>query len=82
MRFPRCVPRRHALLRSVFAVTGIRDGQVSDTETSPYGIKYEVRGTLTGPNGGTLHVVTVWITLEATGETRFVTLFPDREGNR
>ena len=56
--------------------------EVSDTENSPYGIKYEVRGTLTGPNGWTLHVVTAWITLEATGETRFVTLFPDREGNR
>jgi hypothetical protein len=30
---------------------------------------------LTAP---TLHVVTVWIKLKATGETRFVTLFPDR----
>ena len=53
--------------------------EISATETSPYGIKYEVRGLLQGPNGSTLHVVTIWITLEATGETRFVTLFPDRE---
>jgi hypothetical protein len=49
---------------------------------SPYGIKYEVRGSLTGPNGQTLRIVTVWITLEATGETRFVTLFPEREVTR
>ena len=49
---------------------------------SPYGIKYEVRGALTGPNNKTLHVVTIWITLAATGETRFVTLFPDREAHQ
>lgn len=59
-----------------------RDNEISDIETSPYGIKYEVRGALTGPNGRTLHVVTVWIKLEATGETRFVTLFPNREVER
>jgi len=57
-----------------------KNQEVSEMETSAYGIKYVVRGTLHGPNGRTLHVVTVWITLAATGETRFVTLFPDREG--
>jgi len=51
---------------------------VNDVESSPFGVKYEVRGTLTGPNGRNLHVVTVWIKLAATGETRFVTLFPDK----
>jgi hypothetical protein len=56
--------------------------EVADTIISPYGIKHEIYGVLTGPNGQTLHVVTVWITLEATGETRFVTLFPDREAAR
>lgn len=56
-----------------------QDNEVSGIDSSPYGIKYEVRGTLTGPSGRTLQVVTVWIKLEATGETRFVTLFPDRE---
>jgi hypothetical protein len=55
--------------------------EISGTAISPYGIKYEVRGTLTGPNSQALHVVTVWIMLEATGERRFVTLFPDREVN-
>ena len=53
--------------------------ETSKLETSPYGIKYVIRGTLNGPNGGRLRVMTVWITLAATGETRFVTLSPDRE---
>lgn len=56
-----------------------QDHEISGVESSPYGMKYEVRGTLTGPNGRELHVVTIWIKLEATGETRFVTLFPDPE---
>ena len=56
-----------------------RSHEVTDVLTSPYGIKHEVRGVLTGPNGRLLRIVTVWITLEATGETRFVTLFPERE---
>jgi hypothetical protein len=59
-----------------------RTQEISDVAISPYGIKYEVRGTLAGPNGEILYAVTVWITLEATGETRFVTLFPDREAHR
>ncbi len=65
------------LERDLHQLTKIRE--ISDTENSPYGIKYEVRGILQGPNGSTLHVVTIWITLGATAETRFVTLFPDRE---
>ena len=52
---------------------------ISDQVISPYGIKWEVQGSLTGPNGQVLYVVTVWITLETSGETRFVTLFPDKE---
>jgi hypothetical protein len=68
------------LARDLFEL--VRSQEVSDVTISPYGIKYEVRGALTGPNSRTLHVVTVWITLAATGETRFVTLFPDREAHR
>ena len=41
-----------------------------------YGQKYEILGTLTGPNGNTAWVRTIWIIL--TGETapRLVTLIP------
>ncbi len=43
---------------------------------SPYGQKYEILGALTGPNGNTAGVRTIWIIL--TGETapRLVTLIP------
>ena len=53
--------------------------EISAKAISLYGIKWEVQGSLTGPNGQILYVVTVWITLETSGETRFVTLFPDKE---
>lgn len=56
-----------------------RSQEISDLETSPYGIKYTVPGTLHGPNGRTLRLMTVWMTLAATGETRLVTLFPNKE---
>ena len=48
---------------------------IEDTE---YGPKYRIRATLTGPNGGRLRVVTIWMNEEATGTTRFVTLYPDK----
>ena len=53
--------------------------EISNEVISPYGIKWEVQGSLTGPNGQVLYVVTVWMTLETSGETRFVTWFPDKE---
>ncbi len=43
-----------------------------------YGPKYRIRGTLTGPNGRMVRVVTIWMREEATNLTKFVTLFPDR----
>jgi hypothetical protein len=42
-----------------------------------YGPKYRIRGTLTGPNGRVLRVVSIWMKEDATEETKFVTLFPD-----
>jgi len=40
---------------------------------------YEVKGSLVGPNGKTLQVITVWIRLKVNSQTRFVTLVPDKE---
>lgn len=57
----------------------IQANEVSDVSASAYGTKYEIRGILNGPNGRALHVVTIWIKLDATENLRFVTLFPDRE---
>ena len=44
---------------------------------SPYGAKYLIRGSLTGPNGRSLRVVSVWMRENATGLTKFITLYPD-----
>lgn len=43
-----------------------------------YGLKYRIRGTLTGPNGRALRVLSIWMKENATGDTKFVTLLPDR----
>lgn len=47
------------------------------TRSTVYGDMYEVKGSIVGPNGKTLQVV--WIRLKANGQTRFVTLVPDKE---
>ena len=52
------------------------------TRSTAYGDMYEVRGSLVGPNGETLHVITAWIRLKVNNETRFVTLVPDKEAAR
>ncbi|HHT9137125.1 MAG TPA: DUF6883 domain-containing protein [Candidatus Wunengus sp. YC60] len=49
------------------------------TENTKYGQMYEIRGTLAGPNGRTLAVCTMWMTETATGETKFITMYPDKE---
>ena len=48
------------------------------SEISPYGDLYVIRGRLTGPDGVTLDVTTVWIAEGNSGQTRFVTAFPWR----
>jgi hypothetical protein len=47
-------------------------------EQTEYGAKYRIRGTLTGPNGRVLRVLAIWMKEDATGETKFVTLLPDK----
>ena len=44
--------------------------------TSPYGQKYEIRGILTGANGHSAEVVSVWIILAGEDAPRFVTAYP------
>ena len=45
-----------------------------------YGDLYRIRGKLRGPNGVSLRVITVWMAEYATRQTKFITLFPDKEG--
>jgi hypothetical protein len=47
-------------------------------EETEYGPKYLIRGELVGPNERPLRVVSIWMTDDATDETKFVTLYPDK----
>jgi hypothetical protein len=49
------------------------------TISTKFGQKYEIYGTLTGANGVTLKIITVWIV--SSTETRFVTLVPQKLAN-
>ena len=49
-------------------------------QNTAYGLLWNIRGTLKGPNGVTIRVVTIWMDEKYTGMTKFITLFPDREG--
>lgn len=60
----------------------LKEGNAHLIRVTRYGEIYHIRGTLTGPSGSVLRVITVWIRLHATGETRFVTLVPDKEVKR
>ena len=49
-------------------------------EGTAYGELWKIRGTLKGPNGTSISVVTIWMKEKYTGLTKFITLFPDKEG--
>lgn len=44
-----------------------------------YGDLFEIRGKLVGPNNVSLSVVTIWIKKNRSQQTKFITLFPDKE---
>jgi hypothetical protein len=39
---------------------------------------YEIKGKLTGPNGKSLTVCTIWMTENETGNTKFITMYPNK----
>jgi len=53
-----------------------RSGEAVAGQGSPYGQKYEVRGTLVGPSGRQARVVTVWIVLNGEAHPQLVTAYP------
>jgi hypothetical protein len=57
--------------------TQILNREAAPAGESPYGQKYIIRGTLTGPNGRSLHILSVWMRENATGLTKFITLYPN-----
>jgi len=48
-------------------------------EETRFGEMYEICGPLTGPNGKTLKVRSYWMRETETRETKFITMFPDKE---
>ena len=57
-------------IRALIAVAEARPG-----EKTEYGQKHEVRGSITGPNGRSAEIVTVWIILAGEEVPRFVTAY-------
>ena len=55
------------------------EGEAVETQATPFGQKYEVRGSLTGPSGRTATIVSVWIVLTGEVFARFVTAFPSNK---
>jgi hypothetical protein len=51
-------------------------------ENSEYGQRYIIRGQLKGPNGSLLPVCTIWMTEYDSGNTKFITMYPDKEANK
>lgn len=51
-------------------------------KSNKFGQYYEIRGGLSGPNGVTLPVQTIWMTEHLSGATKFVTLLLDRRKTR
>ena len=53
-------------------------GDAEPGRESPYGQKYEIRGTLNGPSGKSANVLTIWILRFESGVPEFVTAFPGK----
>ena len=54
---------------------------MSSDESNRFGDVYEIRGILRGANGVNLAVVTIWMIEYETQQTKFITLYPDKEAN-
>ncbi len=61
-------------------ITAVRhhaaSGEAKMVEASEYGQKYLISGILTGPNGTSLDVLSVWILPTQGGVPRLVTVYP------
>jgi hypothetical protein len=52
------------------------DGEAEEQISSPYGRKFLVRGSLTGPSGVAAPLVSVWIVMRDDDRPRLVTAYP------
>lgn len=51
-------------------------GEASESRPNPFGRKFEIHATLTGPNARTAQVCTIWIVESGESIPRFVTAYP------
>jgi len=56
----------------------ILSADATPIEKTKYGQPYEIRRNLIGPNGKSVPVCTIWMTETATGDTKFITMYPDK----
>lgn len=49
------------------------------TDKTKYGQIFDIKGVLTGPNGKTLEVHTIWMTEDESKSTKFITMFPQKK---
>ncbi len=54
-------------------------GEAEFSRKTAYGNLYKIQGSITGPNGISLEIVTIWMTEHKSEKTKFITLFPDKE---
>lgn len=48
-------------------------------QRNEYGQKYEIHGPMTGPNGKSANLVSVWIILNGATRPRFITAYPGEQ---
>ncbi len=59
-----------------------REGDAIFQEDNVYGRVFEIHGQLVGPNGLTLSICAIWMTEHLSGQTKFITLFPDKRSRK
>jgi hypothetical protein len=66
---------RWELLRDALIAIG-RSGDATPGQQSPFGQKFEIRASLSGPSGRAADIVTVWMVPAGLDIAHFVTAFP------
>lgn len=60
-----------------FDLRSLLTGDAKEMDVTEYGVKYEIRGSITGPNGRAANVLSAWIILTGEESPRFVTAYPE-----
>ena len=63
-------------------LTLAQQGDAILQEDNIYGRVFEIHGQLIGPNGVTLSICAIWMTEHLSGQTKFITLFPDKRSRK